>query len=258
MADVKLSQLAAVSPASVAAGAALWTFPGHVEGLKLEYVAANQLRVTSGSAYIQSLGYAVAAAAAITKTGLTLTASTWYHVYLYMNGATPDIEIVTTAPAAPYSGTARAKTGDTTRRYLGSVRCSPIANTMQNFLSVGGGSAAVEVLYRNKQDGAGFRLLADGVATAETAVDCSPAVPVTSFAAMTRLLNTATASSLYTGTSDDSAAGPPTDGIVAVSAGAQAFLTHPLSPTQQMTYWYSLAPTGTGAYIDVYGYKYER
>ncbi len=122
MPDVKLSQLAAQSPPTRAAGAALWTHRGHIDGLKMEWVSGTSLRVTSGSAYIESLGYAIELPAAITKSSLVLVASSWYHIYLFDNAGTPDIEIVTTAPAAPYNGSARSKTGDTGKRWLGRVR----------------------------------------------------------------------------------------------------------------------------------------
>ncbi|MEU8779981.1 hypothetical protein, partial [Streptomyces sp. NPDC048606] len=108
MPDVKLSQLAAASAASVAAGAGLWTMAGHILGLRMEYVGPASIRVSSGSAWIPSLQQAIEVPSALTLSGLTLAANTWYHLYLYLNGSTPAIEAVTDAPAAPYSGTARA------------------------------------------------------------------------------------------------------------------------------------------------------
>ncbi|WP_414609303.1 hypothetical protein, partial [Stenotrophomonas pavanii] len=90
---------------------------GYIDGLKMEWVSGTQIRFTSGSAYIPSLGRALALAAAVTKTP-TLAASTWYHAYLYSNAGTPDVEVTTTAPDTPYSGTARTKAGDTSRRYI--------------------------------------------------------------------------------------------------------------------------------------------
>lgn len=50
------------------------------------------------------------------------TISTWYHAYAFQGAdGTLALEVVTTAPSAPYQGTARTKTGDATRRYLGSM-----------------------------------------------------------------------------------------------------------------------------------------
>mgnify|MGYP000116654841 CR=1 FL=1 len=100
MPDVKFSQLLTTSPASVAAAAALFTHKGHILGLTLRWDAVNGFTVGSGSAWIQSLGYAVDVPNAISKAGLSLSATTWYHVYLYLNAGVPDIEHSTTAPAA--------------------------------------------------------------------------------------------------------------------------------------------------------------
>jgi hypothetical protein len=46
-----------------------------------------------------------------------LTASIWYYVYLYNNSGVPALEFIKTAPAAPYSDTAKTKAGDTSRRF---------------------------------------------------------------------------------------------------------------------------------------------
>ena len=253
MADVKLSQLAAVSPASVAAGAALWTFPGHIDGLKLEWLAANQLRVTTGSAYIQSLGYAINVAAAITKTGMTLTANTWYHVYLYMNGATPDIEFVTTAPAAAYNGTARSKTGDTTRRYLGSVKCGASANSMMKFSQSG-----ERVQWYDDTGVAPFRVLSLGVATTLTAVAAAAVVPVTSRMAQLKLTNSCPDVPARF-TNSDAGQTPPAN-LVSLPAGTNnyAFLDFPLNSSQELQYFMNGTPVSGGAYIDVLGYVFER
>src|ERR1700754_5221539 len=84
--------------------------PGEILGLQMQRVSATALTVTSGCAHIQSLGRRLRATSSIAKTGLSLTASAWYHVYFYLNGSTPDIEISTTAPSAAYYGQARSKT----------------------------------------------------------------------------------------------------------------------------------------------------
>jgi hypothetical protein len=95
---------------------------GYIDGLQMQWVSGTALTVSSGAAYIEGSAAVLNAPSAIPKTSLSLTASTWYHVYLYDNAGTPAVELVTTAPAAAYNGTARSKTGDTSRRYLGSVK----------------------------------------------------------------------------------------------------------------------------------------
>lgn len=253
---LKLSQLLTNSISTLRAGASLWTHKGHIQGLRMEFVAVDSVRVTSGSAWIESLGYAVSVPSTITKSSLSLDPTTWYHVYLFLNNNIPDIELSDTAPNTAYSGTARSKTGDTSRRYLGSVKTNG-SGQIYNFAVVNGG----QVLYKNQQDSTPFRALGGGTATTETAVSLSAVIPVTADAANLRLINAATSPSnaaLYTGTSDDSAAGPPTSGIAAVGLGTSAFINHPVNPSQQVTYWYNVAPAGTGGLIDVYGYSYSR
>jgi len=225
---------------------------GYIDGLFPEYVNGTSLRVTSGSAYIPSLGYAVEVPAAITKSSLALAANTWYYVYLYLNAGVPDIEIVTTAPDTPYSGRARAKTGDASRRYLMSVKTNGSSNIFNFDLTNG------NVLYKNAQDAAPFRVLSAGTATTETSVSLSGCVPVTARSGIVRLINLATAGNAYTGTSDDSAAGPPTSGMAALTPGEKMILSHALDASQAMTYWYASAPTGTGFFIDVYGFLLDR
>lgn len=93
---------------------------GYIDGLQMVWNSATSISVTSGTAYIPSLGNVLASTSTLTLSGLSLTASTWYHVYLYSNAGTPAIECVTTAPVL-YNGTAYQKTGDASRRYVGSV-----------------------------------------------------------------------------------------------------------------------------------------
>ena len=226
-------------------------FAGMITGLVMSWNSGTSLTVSSGAAHIEGTGRVLAAPSTITKAGLSLSNNTTYHVYLYSNAGTPDVEVVTTAPAAAYSGTARSKTGDTSRRYVGSVRSDGSGN-MHNFLMSG-----LVVLYRNKQDSASFRLLNGGTATTETTMSVATVVPPTARIASLRLINLASSGNLYTGTSDDSAAGPPVSGIVGLSQG-QAFVQHPLNSSQAITYWYDTTPSGGSAVIDVYGYTFER
>jgi hypothetical protein len=61
----------------------------------------------------------------------TLTADTWYHLYLYMSGGTPAVELVTqssTTVPTPYKGDAKQKHTDNTRRYLWSIRTNNSAS----------------------------------------------------------------------------------------------------------------------------------
>lgn len=227
-----------------------------IEGLALAWLSDTGLSAASGAAYIVGDGRLVPVPTAITKAGLSLSASTWYHVYLYLNAGTPDIELVTTAPDSPYLGTARSKTGDTSRRYLGSVLSDGSGN-LYNFLQDG-----CDVMWRIDPGAAPFRVLSGGVATTATAVSLTGVVPVTARAASLRLINLATnAAILRVGTSDDSSAA----GIAAInqspsgSTVSQAFKEKfPVNTSQAIEYNFTAAPAGSGAFIDVYGYSYQR
>src|SRR6185437_13128559 len=110
---------------------------GYIDGLQMQWVSGTSITVTSGNAYIPSLANVLAAPNAMTLSGLSLTASTWYHVYLYSNSGTPAIECVTTVPVL-YNGTAYQKTGDNSRRYVGSVRTNASASIQPFQMDSGG------------------------------------------------------------------------------------------------------------------------
>ncbi|WP_413482802.1 hypothetical protein [Stenotrophomonas maltophilia] len=248
MPDVKLSQLAAASAASVAAGAGLWTMAGHILGLRMEYVGPAAVRVSSGSAWIPSLQQAIEVPAALTLSGLTLAANTWYHLYLYLNGSTPAIEAVTDAPAAPYSGTARAKTGAASRRYVGSFRTNASSQIIQ-FLHHGD-----HVDYLRISGVSELRVLANGQSVSDASVNCAGVIPVTSRLGLMRFVNNDNALDCLTGLSDIGAGNIHYQ----LRASSSVYAIHPLNSSQALTYFWSVsAPTG-GLFIDVAGYYYER
>ena len=247
MADIKLSQLPTASPATVAAGAALWTHKGHIQGLALEWVSATSLRAASGSAWIESLGYAVAVNSAITKSSLSLAANTWFHVYLYLNAGTPDIEIVTTAPAAAYSGSARSKTGDNTRRYLGSVRTDASGNLYA--FSMEGNTVRYEADVRV----APFRALNGGTTTSWTAVSLANVVPVTGRAVSAYI-------QLVGGTIGSDISSDSAGGRFVYTINPSQFASGMFTFDQAgLAIYYKAPGSGAGAlYVDVNGYTFTR
>ena len=93
---------------------------GYIDGFRMQYVSGSAITVTAGSAYVLGAGKVLTLAADKEFTALTgLVVSGTQHFYLYDNAGTPDIEISTVLPVK-YYGTAYQKTGDATRRYLGS------------------------------------------------------------------------------------------------------------------------------------------
>ncbi len=221
-----------------------------IVGLQLQWLSTSSIRITPGAACIQGAGW-IKSSANIDKTGISLGNNVWGHVYLYSSSGVATVEVVTTAPAA-FFGSAYQKTGDSSRRYLGSVRTNS-SGALVNFLHYQNN----RVMYREDIGGSTFRKLTAGSATTETTVDVSSAVPVTSRVALMRVANTATTTAL-SGTADDSAAGPPAAGIRSFQPASDKDSEHPLTSTQTLTYWLSAAPASGGLYIDVFGYIFER
>ncbi|MGS0546588.1 hypothetical protein [Pseudomonas sp. Y5-11] len=144
-----------------------------IAGLIPSRPAPTSLTFSSGTAYIPGLGRRVTVSADITLSGLALPASVWYYAYLYENSGAAAIELVTTAPAAPYMGSARTKAGDTTRRFIGAFRSS----TNGGVLGFTAGNDGM-INYRDNLIAAPYRVLSNGAATAPTIVVTSAIVPI--------------------------------------------------------------------------------
>jgi hypothetical protein len=222
----------------------------YIKGLRLHWVSATAITAKVGAAYIPSLGYIYEVGSDIAKTSLSLSASTWYHVYLYDNSGTPDIEIVTTAPVS-YHGSSYQKTGNNTRRYLGSVKTDGSGN-IYNFNH---STDDNKISYLSQQDASPFRVLSNGSATTETTVTISTVLPVTARKIYFHATNTNGTFALTFGNSIDSVA-LPTGYVAAVGAGKDAYIEFPTDTTPAISY--AMAGAGGGAYIDVYGYTFER
>lgn len=249
MPDVKLSQLAATSPASAAAGAGLWTMAGHILGLRMEYVGPASVRVSSGSAWIPSLQRAVEVPVALTLSSLTLAASTWYHLYLYLNGATPAIEAVVAAPAAAYSGTARGKTGDASRRYIGSFKTGASSQILRFSHAPSSGLVTYS-------QGAQNAILAAGSATVSTVVSASPFCPTTAVSVLARVVSASSAVGVYLSDGSTVVDGTTTTYFTALNGGQTYTGPIPLDGSQQIAY--ANSDSGGAAYIQAVGYSYER
>ena len=229
----------------------------YISGLKMVWNNATSISVTSGAAFVSSLGRLVQPAATLTLSALSLTASTWYHVYLYDNAGTPAIECVTTAPDAPYFGTARAKTGDMSRRYIGSLRTDSSGNLLKIFHD----SATGQVEYLVDINDSNLYVLNGGVATALTTVSLATAVPVTSRIARIFSENTCNNQTAIISNSEVSTSGGilfylrnnPTSGA---SMEVNAFIS--TDSSQAIQYKFFGTPSSGGLSIYVVSYIYER
>lgn len=236
-----------VTAAQNAALAALAT-SGFIDGLRLVRNSGTSITFTTGIVAIQSTGTLLAFPLNVTKSGLSLSASTLYYAYAYSNAGTPDVEISTTVPAAPYSGLARSKTGDTSRRYIGAF-LTKADGTLYNFEHSAG-----YITYKESTDTAPFRVLANGTAIAQTVVPVGSAgVPISTTTVKLNVTNLSTNSALLL--SNPSASTVNMQGIRPGNGFAVFF---PVDSSLQMTYFFSVAPAGGGGYIDVIGYALER
>jgi hypothetical protein len=233
-------------------GAGFLAPPGYIDGLQMGWNSVGSISVSSGSCYIPSLGYALPFPSTLTLSSLSLTASTFYHLYGYSNSGTPAIELVTTAPSAPYNGTARTKTGDTSRRYLGSILTTTGGNIV-NFVHTND-----QVNYRTAIGSAPFVILSNGRATAGTNVSCATVVPTTAVQAILFLYNDPTTGTTVLYAASDGASVPTGyEGFVA-SAAQLAFNVR-LDSTQSFSYAYQSAPSGSAGFtVRVSGYVFER
>jgi hypothetical protein len=225
---------------------------GYIDGLQMQWVSGTALTVTSGAAYIEGSSKVLRASSAIAKTGLSLSASTWYHVYLYENAGTPDIELSTTAPAAPYNGTARSKTGDSSRRYVGSVRTDAGGN-IYAFKHHPGNLVA----YMANIISAPFVVVNAGTATSPTTFDVSQLVPTTSTAALLQARNTDNSVAVVFGTSDQGYTLTLNAFQSLLDAGSAFVAPVNTSASQAVQYMFRASPTGV-CNVRVVGYLLDR
>jgi len=225
---------------------------GYIDGLQMVWNSVNSVSFTSGTAAIPSLGALLRFPLSITKSGLSLAASTFYHAYGFSNSGAPDVEITTTAPSSPYLGSARTKTGDTSRRYLGSF-LTDTSGFIHQFIQAGS-----LVLYPRGGAGGGsiFRVLSAKITAAEQAVSLSGVIPITASGVFARFF-------FNRSIGDNAMNFGPTSGLPKlnnVTSPGVAFFTVPLTPAQALYIILNNDVTdGNGAaYIDVNGYTYER
>lgn len=233
---------------------------GYINGLQLEWVSTTQVRVATGAAQLESTRQILVVPSALTISP-SLANSTWYHCYIYDNSGTAALECPTTAPASPWVGTARSKSGDSTRRYVGSFRTDSSAN-IYNFFTEGAGGLQL-VRWRNDVTNDN-RILTNGSATTNTNVDASSRAPVTARAIEVTIYNLATTGVCYFDTNEAGSAGTGLDpdsgiGLFAINASLNNTAYLPVNTSQVFRYAYDAPPTGSNfIYIDVLSYRFSR
>lgn len=223
---------------------------GYIDGLKLEWVSGSQIRVTPGAAYVPGPKRISELAASVTLTP-SLSASTIYHVYLTVSGATVSAEAVTTAPSSPYSGTARTKSGDTSRRYLGSFRTTT-GSAITKFRHDG-----LLMEYMDVIANYGGQVLSAGMSTTPTNVSCSAVVPVTSTMALINFANFAEFIAVIANT-DCNYTLSSSNWLFALNPSSRLWGFIPLASNQTFNYMMFAAPASNGLLANLVGYQFER
>lgn len=223
---------------------------GYIDGLKMEWLSANSLRVTSGAAYIPSLNRVVEVPGGIQKTGLSLVANAWHHVYLTESSGLVDIEVSTVEPSTPYSGTARVKLGDASRRYVGSVR----ANGSSAIIKFKHNPTTGLVDYLTSINGDGLHVASGLAITSELAISCENVAPITSRTVVAFAENSGGPSVVYVSNAD--VGSPPNSNILSFIRNGRVILG-PLSLATDRTFSVSM---DAGAIFDCWinGYYFER
>lgn len=232
---------------------------GYIDGLKMIWVSNTAVSFSSGSAYVQSTNGIVNLPSQFNLTGLSLTASIFYHAYLFLSSGVPTVELSSTAPATAYYGTARSKTGDTTRRYIGSMKTDASGNIYQ-FIQNG---MDINYLMDIALTPAITRILSAGVSTTVVSIAASTVMPPTSKMMHCNIIDVDTTASCRLGNSE-MASGAGLSGTAAllnIASGASReyiWSSIPTNASQAIQYVLAGVVSGGGLYIDVVGYSYDR
>jgi hypothetical protein len=217
---------------------------GYINGLTLLWNSSASISIVPGTAYVPSVGGLVSLATLQTIT-TGFSSGAWNHFYLTSAGT---IVVSSTAPAS-YFGTA-AQGSSNAQRYIGSAYYDA-TNGFWSFLN--DGKKAIS------QEKTGNRRVASAVSnTAVTTSALNLLVPVTAYAVMFSIINSATNSNFNVDTPVmNYTSGTST--FIATSPSSQAQLDIPVNrgTAPLVRYYFSSAPSGFG-YIDVVGYDYGR
>ncbi len=217
---------------------------GYIDGLLPVRVSGNALNILPGAAYVPGINDVITAPL-LSLSGLALAPSTWYYLYLWNNNGNASVEIVTTVPSEVYSGNARVKSTDTSRRFIGALLTNASGNlipfwvTADNFLN-----------YQDTTTVTPFRCVSGATQATPTAVSLASAVPMTSRSVRLHINNSGSSTS-YLGTPDFTGAQ-----VQAGTAGVRYNTTFFTDGSQRILFY--LAAAGGALSIDVTGYGMER
>lgn len=220
-------------------------------GCQMVWNSATSVSISTGGMYIPGSNKIVNVSSTLTPTMPSLTASTFYYLYLFESAGTAAGEIVTTTPAAPYKGKARTKTGDTSRRLAGVLRSNAAGTAIFKF----GHGADGWVRYLEWTSLSPFRVLTNSASAGGTTISFANVVPaIAQFARANFYADSATLH--YVGWGD--AVGSPTSANfnLVVEGNKQTSSDVELSSSQTLNYISSSATVGLT--VDCTAYLLER
>ena len=224
-----------------------------IHGMRLVHDADDGLTVEAGQCWAQN-GDLIILDSDEVKTSLSLSNSTWYHVYIYMSGGSPAVEVVTTAPAS-WKGTAYSKNGSTGRRYLGSVKTDGSGDLIPWIHH----KHANLMLYHDYQVTASpFLLLNAGTASSATAIAAAGIMPVTATIGLFTMINSGDQNVRF---SEDSGVGSgQVTHVLSNGDSAVQRIQAPimLDGSQQIYYAFAAGVGSGGATVYGHGYYYDR
>lgn len=184
--------------------------------------------------------------------------SAWRHLYIGNDNGVLAIEASATEPAAPYQGTARTKSNDLSRRYLGSLYFGTAGTTMQ-FIHSQAGAQANRIDYTPPGGAAVAQATLLNVATSGSAVtvNASNIVPLTC-RLMYALVENSSPTDAFLSTPDYGTVSP-SNYLISVKGGQSGQYDIVVNGNQMLTYMInSLLITVGGLTIRVRGYLFDR
>lgn len=227
-----------------------------IGGLKLSVAADGKtVSVSPGFAYLPNQGRVLSQAdMSVVVNGVV---SAWRHFYIANDDGVLAFEVSATAPADPYQGTARTKSNDATRRYLGSLYFNGSGITLA-FLHSQVGDRANRISF-TPPGGAAIaqaRLLNIGTGATPQTVDASAVVPMTCRLMYCLIDNTST-SDAYIGTPDGGTLST-TNYLLFVKANQAGQFDVEVNGSQLLNYFLNGIITLGGLTIRVRGYLFDR
>lgn len=229
---------------------------GYIDGFRLVYTGRTSITINPGAAYVN--GKIIEMTADKVITGLTsLVATTFYHVYVYDNAGVADIEISSVVPERYYN-TAFRKTGDSSRRYLGSFLTSTTSLIWAFRHEIGAG----RMMYNEGQPGVAPFPFILGFSTAgavHTTSNATIVVPKETALTVTAIASGSSSMTLSVSPADQLTpmASPNWDNLIYLVTGQAVGLEIPLSRTLASLGQFSLI---CAAAVTLYarGYTFER